>query len=517
MTLETAATRLAALTGWRRRGTAVLFGLLAALAMPPVHALPLLWLSLPALLILIDSAPKTKGAFAAGWWWGFGHYSAGFYWIGYAMMVDPVKFGWMIPFAVFGLGAFMALFIGLAAVLARRLAPAGVSRLLMLAAAWVFLEWCRSWFLTGFPWNLLGSVWIAVLPVAQIAAVFSVYGLSLLTWLSAGSLAVLGQKGGRTAVIAGHLLLVLAGAWGLWRIPSAAQPVWPDVGLRLVQANVNQAEKWAPGMRWVHLQKHVELSTKPGFENLSAVIWAETSTPGFIEHDASLRQSLTEAVPPKGLLLTGAPRAEVTNGQISQLWNSLEAVDQSGHVLATYDKAHLVPFGEYVPYSKVLPLPKIATGAVDFSPGPGPQTLDIPGLPPVSPIICYEAIFPGEVVDETHRPAWLLNITNDGWFGISAGPYQHFAAARLRAIEEGLPLVRDANTGITAVVDPFGRVLDQLPLGGNGFLDSPLPRPLSTPTPFALIGKIMVFLPLFVIIVMSTCCRRLSSPSDSRR
>jgi len=508
-----AADALAGLSGWRRHGAAMLFGVLAALAMPPVSLIPVLWLALPVLALQIDSAKRPRGAFAAGWWWGFGHFSAGFYWIAHAMLIDPWKFGWMIPFAVFGLGGGIALFTALAAYAARRFAPAGPARILMLAAAWVFLEWCRSWFLTGFPWNLLGSVWIATLPVAQFASAFGVYGLSWLTLLAAAMPAVLALpdlKGRRIAVALPHLLLAGVALWGWLRIPAEAQPVWPGISLRLVQADVNQADKWTPGMRWLHLQQHIEMSTAPGFENQTAVIWPETAAPVFIEHDPSARDLLVQAVPPHGLLLTGAPRGQFADGQITEIWNSLQALDGVGHVLGTYDKAHLVPFGEYVPFSKILPLPKITAGSIDFSPGPGPRTLELPGLPPVSPIICYEAIFPGAVADRDHRPAWLLNITNDGWFGLSAGPYQHFAAARLRAIEEGLPLARAANTGITAVVDPFGRVTNKLSLGEKGILDGALPKPLLSLTLFTLFGNMMVFLPLFVIVATSVACRRLS-------
>ncbi|HVI52443.1 MAG TPA: apolipoprotein N-acyltransferase [Candidatus Sulfotelmatobacter sp.] len=511
--LTRAADTLTGLSGWRRHGAAALFGVLAALAMPPVDMVPVLWLALPALALFIDSARRPRGAFAAGWWWGFGHFSAGFYWIGHAMLIDPWKFGWMIPFAVFGLGAGMALFTGLAAYVARRLAPAGPARILMLAAAWVFLEWVRSWFLTGFPWNLLGSVWIAALPVAQFASVVSIYGLSLITLLAAAMPAVLftaGVKGARRAVILPHLLLAAIALWGWQRIPAEPQPVWPNVSLRLVQANVSQADKWTPGMRWMHLMQHIELSTALGFDKTTAVIWPETAAPVFIDHDQNARDMLTQAVPPHGLLLTGAPRAEIIDGEIVHLWNSLQALNGVGQILGSYDKAHLVPFGEYVPLSTVLPMPKITAGSIDFSPGPGPRTLNLPGLPPVSPIICYEAIFPGAVADETNRPAWMLNITNDGWFGLSAGPYQHFAASRLRAIEEGLPLARAANTGITAVVDPFGRVTTQLSLGEKGIVDGNLPKPLPHPTFFALYGNMMVFLPLFVIVVLSVACRRLS-------
>lgn len=505
------AERVGGLRGWRRHGLAVLLGLLGGLALPPFGVIPFLWLALPGLVWLMDSAPRKRGAFAAGWWWGFGHFSLGFYWIAHAMLIDPLKFGWMIPFAVFGLAGGMALFPGLATLAARRF-PAGPSRVMLLAVAWVLVEWLRDWVLTGFPWNLLGSVWIAVLPVAQLASVFGVYGLSLLTILAAGMPAVLarGRTSDKAAVLGGFVLLAAAAVFGLLRIPAEPSPAWPDITLRLVQGNVNQAEKWSPAKRWMHIQQHVELSRAPGREQVTAVIWPETAAQSFLEQDRNARGMLAEAVPPGGLLLTGAPRGTFdAQGDIIEIWNSLQAMDGQGHLLGSYDKAHLVPFGEYVPLSKVLPLPKLTAGAIDFTPGSGPRTLRWPGLPPAGPMICYEAIFPGEVVDRADRPDWLLNITNDGWFGLSAGPYQHFAASRLRAIEEGLPLARAANTGITAVVDGYGRVLGEISLGQSGFLDSPLPKPLSSFCAFAQWGVRVVFLLLSVVLAAAAMWRRL--------
>ncbi len=507
-----AAAGLAGLTGWRRRGAAAFFGLLAALALPPIHWLPVLWISLPALVLLMDSAKGPRGAFADGWWWGFGHFTLGFYWIGHAMLVDPLRFGWMIPFAVFGLAAVIALFPALATLTARLLMPEGGPRVLMLAAAWVFFEWCRSWMLTGFPWNLIGSVWDAALPVAQFAALTGVYGLSLLTLLAA-ALPVLwltpARRGHRLAPAAALALLAGVALWGAARIPAAASPVWPGLTLRLVQADVPQSDKWSPGQRWLNLEKHIDLSNAPGKERLAATIWPETAAQTFIADDANGRAMLTGAVPPHGLLLTGAPRGRFQNGELVQIWNSLQALDPQGHLRGSYDKAHLVPFGEYTPYRDILPIPKLTAGSLDFSAGPGPRTLTLPGLPPVGPIICYEAIFPGAVVDRAHRPDWLLNVTNDGWFGTSAGPYQHFAAARMRAIEEGLPLVRDANTGISAVVDPYGRILGHLALGASGSLDLPLPKPLAVLNPFAVYGNSVVLILLGVCAALALFWRSL--------
>jgi apolipoprotein N-acyltransferase len=255
-----------------------------------------------------------------------------------------------------------------------------------------------------------------------------------------------------------------------------------DIRLRLVQPNVPQSLKWDPVQREANLGKTVALARSPGLETRTAVIWPETAVPfvvtDFNEYGPGLRQTLATATPPGGYLLTGAPRAERDAEGRLKLWNSLHVVNESASLVATYDKFHLVPFGEYVPLRSILRFAKVTVGTVDFSPGPGLETLTVPGLPPASPLICYEAIFPGRVTASGLRPAWLLNITNDAWFGMSSGPYQHFTAARFRAVEEGLPLVRAANNGISAVVDGYGRVVAQLGLGETGVLDASLPPPL---------------------------------------
>jgi apolipoprotein N-acyltransferase len=208
-----------------------------------------------------------------------------------------------------------------------------------------------------------------------------------------------------------------------------------------------------------------------------------------LEGNEPLRRALAQAVPAGGALITGAPRIE---GRFPDLkaWNSLIVLDDGGRVAATFDKFHLVPFGEYMPMRGFLPFDKLAVGAVDFTPGPGPHAITVPGAPPAGPLICYEAIFPGEVVDETNRPQWLINVTNDAWFGISSGPYQHFASARMRAVEEGLPLVRAANTGVSGVIDPYGRVLARLGLDRAGVVEAPLPGALPK-TPFAQFGNVV--------------------------
>jgi apolipoprotein N-acyltransferase len=497
-------------SGWRRQALALAAGLIAALALPPVYFIVALWISLPILVRLIDSAAGTRAAFVIGWWFGLGHFAAGIYWIAEAMLVDPEHFAWMIPFAVLGLGAWLGLFPAAAAAAAFRLAPRGPARVLMLAAAWTVFEWVRGWLFTGFPWNLMGTVWVAVPPLLQFAALGGAFGLSALTVAAAAMPAVLGSgvRGARTAFAASLAVLVAVGAWGMIRVPAAPVASVPGIRLRLVQPNIEQTLKWRPEMRAEHLNRHLQLSAAPGKETITDLIWPETAAPSFVDEDGLARAKIATVIPSGGLLLTGVVRGTPREVEPLRIWNSLEVLDGKGDVLAIYDKAHLVPFGEYMPLRAVLPLAKITPGAIDYTPGPGPATITVPGLPPFSPSICYEAIFADAVVPAKPRPAWLLNVTNDGWFGTSAGPHQHFAAARLRAVEQGLPLVRAANTGISAVVDPYGRVVASLLLGQAGVLDSELPVSLTSPTLYAKAGLAIPFLIVLLFVAISLALRR---------
>jgi apolipoprotein N-acyltransferase len=355
--------------------------------------------------------------------------------------------------------------------------------------------------------------------MSQSVALFGAYGLSFVTVLAMvapAALAGIGAGSSMRRPVAGVVLLsgvlVLCGIGGAVRVAlapsSAAEATVPGVRLRLVQANIDQRMKWDEGERLKILHKYLALSTQPGAAPITHLVWPETALPYFLSTDPELLRILGGIVPRGGLLLTGAVRATPPDVRPLQIWNSVHAIDDQGRIVATYDKVHLVPFGEYVPLRHILPIDKITPGMMDFSSGPGPRTLELPGLPPASPFICYEAIFPGALVAHTTpRAQWLLNVTNDAWFGDSAGPRQHFASARLRAIEEGLPLVRAANTGISAVVDPYGRELARLGLGREGVLDSPLPVGLS-PTPYARLGDWALLILMAAASVLMLTLRR---------
>lgn len=504
------AERFHALAGWRRRAALLGLGALAAAALPPTGVLPVLLLAFPPLAWALDHAPDRRAAFGAGFWWSAGWFAVGLYWISHALLTDPVKFGWMIPFAVFGLSSLLAAFNGLAT-LAVHLLPIGrVARIPALAVALTVAEWLRSWVMTGFPWNPVGSVWDISLPVLQFGALGGIWGLSFLTYLAMLAPALLAGPGYRRSVAALTLglpiLLWVGGTIRLARLPEAEAP---GIRLRIVQAAVAQANKWKDDQREANLLDHVNLTRGPGFEAITTVIWPETAVSYFLDLDRLHRQMAAAAVPPGGLLLTGAPRVTPRGVEPFRIWNSLMAVTGNAEIAAVYDKVHLVPFGEYVPLRGVLPIAKITHGGTDFSAGPGPAALDLPGLPEAAPLICYEAIFPGAVVARDRpRPGWIVNVTNDGWFGISSGPHQHLAASRMRSIEEGLPQARAANTGISAVIDPAGRIIARLPLGERGVLDAPLPRALAA-TPYARFGELIPGLILLIAMGAIFSLRRL--------
>ncbi len=481
------ARHIAALQGWRRALLAIGLGAAATASLPPVQLLLLLVPAFAGLALLVDGAGSARRAFLAGWWFGVGHFASGLYWVSHALLVDAAKFAWMIPFALTALGAGLGLFTGLAALAAQMLARRAVATPFALATGWLGAEWLRGHVLTGFPWNLAGTAWLDVPAIPGIAAWVGLYGLTALTVAAAAFAA----RPGRAAAIA--VTAIFAALQVALLVPRAPGPV--EAGgpmLRLVQPDIPQSLKWDPLERQRNLILTADISLAPGIERIAHVLWPETATLFALASEPGFRRELAQLVPPGGYLITGSTRVEREPGFAA--WNSLHALDEAGEIRATFDKFHLVPFGEYVPLRGILPIERIAPGPIDFSAGPGLRTIRLPGLPAFSPLICYEVIFPGAAIDRADRPEWILNVTNDGWFGRSAGPHQHFAAARFRAIEEGLPLVRVANGGISAIVDGHGAVRASLTLGARTHLDGALPPPLP-PTLYARLGD-LALLPL---------------------
>ena len=517
--------------GWRRRLIAFAAGATGALAMAPFNFIPAFIVPMAAAVWLIDgcveSRQKPAGrrlclglpvaawrAFADGWWWGFGYFLAGLWWLGAAFLVEADKFAWALPLGVVGLPAALAVFPGLGFLMARLLWTPGAGRLFALAAGLSFTEWLRGHILTGFPWNTFGMALGGNLVTAQLASIVGLYGLTVISILIFSAPAVLGEKPAMQKkawrrppppVAAAFLAFCGIYGFGAWRLAHPASEPVAGVRLRIMQPNLPQDAKFRPENRARILAHYLALSARAagkdhlGLDDVTVLIWPESAFPFILSRDAKALAEIGAVLPENTVLVTGAARADddarLSGSPHARYFNAIQVIASGGHILDSYDKAHLVPFGEYLPFQTVfdrLGLHQFVHIPGGFEAGSGRRLLAVPGLPPVAPLICYEAIFPGEAVPSgtaPERAGLLLNVTNDAWFGTTSGPYQHFAQARLRAIEEGLPLIRAANTGISAIVDPYGRVLGELPLGAEGVLDGGLPQGMEAPVfakfPFA--------------------------------
>jgi len=509
--------RLAALTGWRRLLTALVLGAVLAGAMPPFCILIAAMLALTGFVWLLDGAATFRRAFLDGWAFGAGFSGAGLYWIANALLVDAASFGWMVPFALAAIALGFGLFTAVVATLAR-LWPAGSARIIAFATAWLVLEWLRSWILTGFPWNPLGSAFSLAPELLQSAAWGGPWLLSALVLAAAllPALAVAAWPRHRVRAMvggafAGLALVVALFALGAWRMTAFPTTYAAEVQVRIVQPAIDQRDKWRSTLRDSHFATYIALSMSQSAVAPDLVIWPEAAIPWQFLADPEHRAQATGMLSGDGLLLAGAVRFERDSAGNALPFNSLVALDRRGDPVAVYDKRHLVPFGEYVPLRGLLPIDKLTPGAVDFVAGTGPEVLTIGKTPPFRALVCYEAIFPAEIQGPGLRPDWLLNVTNDGWYGVSTGPYQHFQATRLRAIEQGLPLVRAANNGISGLIDPVGRILARLPLDAVGVLDVRLPAPLPGPTLYARWGDLTllaILLPFFFHLAWRLRCLR---------
>ena len=504
--------------GWKRATVALVAGALSALAMAPFNAWPVLFLTFPVAIWLIDGAGagRWRGVPAAamsGFWFGLGYFVPGLYWIGFAFLVDAPTFAWLMPFAVLGLPAYLALFTALGFALARLLWTRDATRLLALAIGLTTTEWLRGHLLSGFPWNSFGYALTEPLALAQTASLIGLWGMTFLAVAIFASPAVLidGRSRGRKpwiAPVAALALLATMTIFGAVRL-SLQPTILTPVTLRIMQPNLQQDVKFNYAAKAAVMQKYLTLSDRAsgpqstGVRDAQILIWPESAFPFFLTREADAMAQIADLLPKGTVLITGAVRAPdlPAGARVTRAYNSIYLIDHDGSVLSVYDKLHLVPFGEYLPLQDLMEklgfvqLTKVQGG---FMPGTRRRTMELPNAPRVLPLICYEAIFPGNVAARDDRPGWIVNLTNDGWFGISTGPYQHLQQARLRAVEEGLPVVRAANTGISAVIDPSGRVVARLDLGIEGVLDGNLPSALP-PTIYARLRDI----PAAVIVVVA--------------
>ncbi len=462
-------------------------GTLMALAFAPVYFLPGIIISLWGLIMNLDQATTTRQTIQRLYIFGLGFFLASMHWVGFAFRAADM--GWVgIPAAVL-LAIILSFFFIPIAFFIISFKHETIERRLAFAVGFAICEWLRGHLFTGLPWNLAGSIWGTGtfythdigLSVLQSAAWIGVYGLSFLTVLAA-TLITSPHRFLRNSVC---FFLIFLSSIGMYHLKHKPTEVHNNIKIRLVQPCIEQRLKWVPGKLKNHIKRHMALSTLVAKRPLSAIIWPEAAVPMLLNTSPDVQHMLAQIVPSSGVLLTGASRKENNN-----IYTGLSVLNTKGEIIHSYDKTHLVPFGEYVPFKQFLPVEKITPGAIDFTAGKGIETVSLQQLPPFSPLICYEVLFPGEVVQissattkhsnklPAKRPEWLLNLTNDAWYGRSSGPYQHLALARLRAIEEGLPLIRAANNGISAVIDANGRILYKLRLDDVGFVDFELPKPL---------------------------------------
>lgn len=479
---------------------AALAGGAAVFGMAPFDSWPVLLVSLGVFCWLADGTaddrrPK-RAAFLTGWAFGFTYFAGGFYWVGEAFYVDPRTI-WLMPFAVTLLPAGMALYPALATLAARTLPQRGAAFALIFAAIFALTEFVRGWLFTGFPWNLFGASFIGS-GLDQGAAVVGLYGLTLVALIAGFGLypLVTGTTWRRVVpALTGTALLAASWAYGTSRDPV------PDTTtqLRIVQPDNPQSEKGLPDYGRRLWQRLVDLSFAPGADKVDIIVWPEGVTPFLIDETPEAMAVLAEQMREGQILIAGSARRQrLETG--TRYYNSLFVIDDQGAISTVYDKAHLVPFGEYMPLPGLFRSLGIdilnARVADSFTAGPGLQTLSIGGLPAFSALICYEALFPAAVVaPDQPRPQWLANITDDSWFGTQTGPWQHLTSARFRAMEEGLPLIRAATTGISAVIDADGRVVIASGIGEAVKLDAKLPGARAQ-TPFGTYGHLAFWLML---------------------
>jgi apolipoprotein N-acyltransferase len=518
--------------GFRRAAIAFGAGAVSVLAFAPFFLWPVLFVTFPVLVWLIDGAEVPEGhrerlrrAALDGWWFGFGFFFAGLFWIGEAFLVEADKFGWALPFAVTLMPAGLALFWSLATVTARAFWRPGAGRLVLLALTLACAEWMRGHVLTGFPWNTIGYALTHPLLFMQSAGLLGIYGLTL--WaviIFAAPLVLAGDRPSgpeRHRALATGLVIALAplvvlGLYGSLRLWSGPPPDVPGVRLRIVQPSVPQREKWQPENQGPIFRDHLDLSRRnpaglvDDLAGITHVVWPEAAMPFLpLEHPEAL-SAIGDLLPPGTFLLTGAlrrepiPEEQRTDAQRAyRAFNSLMVFDDAGGLASIYDKTHLVPFGEYLPLQPLLEsigLEQLTRLRGGFTEGPSGQPLIAAGaLPAGGGLICYEAIFPGLIVGQ--KPQLLINVTNDGWFGNTTGPRQHFHQARTRAVEFGVPLIRAANNGISALVDPYGRVVAKLNLNERGVIDAQVPAVAPEPL-YALYGDWIFALNALILLAL---------------
>ncbi|MDX1742083.1 MAG: apolipoprotein N-acyltransferase [Ruegeria sp.] len=473
---------------------AALLGVLAAFGLAPFG----IWAATLVALVLLSPlflSTETRGQAAwIGWFFATGYFAHGLSWITEPFFVDAERHAWMAPFALVFMAGGLALFWALAFWVARRPGAGMVSQAVLLALAVSLTECARGYVLTGFPWAGLAQVWVGS-PVAQVLSLFGPYGLGAVTLLATLPLGAALTQRGRFVLPLG--LTVGAACFALVYSNTRPEVVEIDHVVRLVQPNAPQHQKWDPDYAPVFFARQIEFTAAAPRPDL--IVWPETSIPAWLGSAQPYLNAVVDAAQGTPVFLG------IQRGDGPRIYNSMIYLDESGQQKGIYDKHHLAPFGEYVPLGNLMAEFGIhgmaTTAGHGFSSGPGAVLMDAGRLGKALPLICYEAVFTQDVLSAPGRADFLLQVTNDAWFGTRSGPYQHLAQAQMRAIEQGLPMMRSANTGVSAMIDPLGRITDALPLGQAGFIDAKLPAP-HAPTIYSLIGDLPVFVLLAAVFAL---------------
>ena len=489
-----------------KKTTAFLAGAISVFSFAP-HYFVICGIGAYSLLLwLLLNAKSRKELFGEAYSFGFAHFALGFSWIGNALLIEPEKFGFLYPIVIIASGAFFGLFFALPATLI----PLGRKpwqKWLFFCAAVVVFEWIRSFIFTGFPWNLTGYSLAFSDEIIQVAACGGSYLLSLVALLiySIGGL-VYYYKQKKIALICGAIVLisvVIVWVGGYWRLKNKDVKE-TDVVVRIVQPSIPQNIKWDRGTAEQIFQTYLEFSSIETNIKPNLIVWGETASPFVLDEDNTHLQQAVSIIPDGSYLVSGMITYQ-RSGSWYQPYNSMVVIDSKGEFLDYYHKSHLVPFGEYIPLREYLPdfIKPVANAIGTFGRGKGPKKIVLDNMPSFGGIICYEAIFPHEIVDENIRPDFLINLTNDGWYGNSAGPYQHWIATKMRAVEEGIAIIRAANNGISGMINAYGQDIKKLPLNYKGILDIKLDTPLNKRTIYSQFGNRVILTFCLILVFLS--------------
>ena len=486
---------------------AFILGVLSVFALPPFNFLPILFLCFPFLFFLNHQA-EPRQDFKIGYAFGAGHFAFGLSWIGNALLLDPLHLGWLYPICLGAAGAFFGLFIAIPFWLANKF-HSPKAQILSFAGFLGLSEWFRSFFLTGFPWNLLGYSFSFSENIIQAASIFGSYGLTVFLILATCApyayIHTPNKINRLWAIFVPFIILSSLYFYGAYRLAVHTPISASNIKVRIAQPSIPQKMKWNKQALEENFEKYISLSQSEGFEDINLVVWGETASPFPLDADFQHREKISRAVPPKGYLATGSIRYVGETWDTITPYNSMFVINKNADIIAYYDKTHLVPFGEYIPFRSILPkwIKPVTNTITDFGHGDGPQTITIGKNLKLSALICYEIIFPHQITPKDEQADFILNLTNDGWYGESQGPYQHFISTKMRAVEEGITIIRAANSGISGGINQFGQTIASLPLNKRGYLDFYLPQKSKISTPYHNFGNIIPILLSFVNIAIA--------------